>query len=341
VTKSFSERSGESVPASPSAGSRLRSRREFIGAGGAMALALGLAACGGSAATAGSGTGSRSRLVPSARGGHVRVPANPRRIVSIQPSITDSLYDFGLLPIGVYNLGAEYVSPRYIKRWNRATKIGVNGVISVEKIATLNPDLIIGSDYSWNTKYYGQLKQIAPTVITPVTNWQAISESTAEAVNRMSDLRALQKQLLKRSAEIKATYAAVLAKYRWDILQGGFDSGEFWLYGPGSDTGQIIGRAGVQFASASAAVKGESVKQLSYEHISILSDADVIGFYSGYNGKPTNDGPALFAQPQFKQLDAVKAGRTVPFPDFLPGGYGDALAVLDELESGLKQLGTR
>jgi iron complex transport system substrate-binding protein len=338
VSKSFSDRENPDRPSVPAASARLRSRREFIGAGGAVAVALGLAACGGSAATAGSGSGSRTRLVPSAGGGHVRVPATPRRIVSIQPSITDSLYDFGLLPVGVYNLGAEYVSPRYIKRWDRATKIGVNGVINVEKVATLKPDLIIGSNYSWNTKYASQLKQIAPTVITPITNWQAISQATAEAVNRMSDLRTLQKQLLKRSAAIKSTYAAVLSKYKWDILQGGFNTGEFWLYGPGSDTGQIIGRAGVQFASASAAVKGESVKQLSYEHIAVLSDADVIGFYAGYNDKPTNDGPALFAQAQFNQLDAVTAGRTVPFPDFLPGGYGDALAVLDELEAGLKSL---
>jgi hypothetical protein len=28
----------------------------------------------------------------------------------------------------------------------------------------------------------------------------------------------------------------------------------------------------------------------------------------------------------------------VPFPDFLPNGYGDALAVLDELEAGLKKI---
>ncbi|MER7003653.1 hypothetical protein ABT297_11505 [Dactylosporangium sp. NPDC000555] len=77
---------------------------------------------------------------------------------------------------------------------------------------------------------------------------------------------------------------------------------------------------------------------MSYEQIDILADADVIGFYSGYDGNPNNKGPELFAQTGFKQLAAVRATRLVPFPDFLPGGYGDALAVLDQLESGLTKL---
>lgn len=84
-------------------------------------------------------------------------------------------------------------------------------------------------------------------------------------------------------------------------------------------------------------MKGEEPETLSYEKIGVLDDAGAIGFYSGYEDKPNNEGPALFGQAAFKQLGAVEAGRTVPIPDFLPGGYGDALAVLDELEAGLKK----
>ncbi|MDQ7908746.1 hypothetical protein RB614_29865 [Phytohabitans sp. ZYX-F-186] len=63
----------------------------------------------------------------------------------------------------------------------------------------------------------------------------------------------------------------------------------------------------------------------------------MIGFYAGYDGKPNNQGPQLFAQKGFTRLAAVQASRLVPIPDFLPGGYG-ALAVLDELEAGLTKL---
>jgi len=186
---------------------------------------------------------------------------------------------------------------------------------------------------------YSQLSQVAPTVIAPATTWEAISEAVANAVNRLDRLAVLRKQLLSRSAQIRSRYARTLAAYKWDLLQGGFDPGDFWLYGPKSDAGTILARAGVKFASGTAQVPGNGPRTLSYEKIGVLSSADVIGFYAGYNDKPNNEGPQLFAQAQFKQLPAVKAGRTVPIPDFLPGGYGDALAVLDELEAGLKKIG--
>jgi iron complex transport system substrate-binding protein len=71
----------------------------------------------------------------------------------------------------------------------------------------------------------------------------------------------------------------------------------------------------------------------------MLNDADMIGYYSDYSSSaPTNDGPQLFAQDEFKALSATKANRLGAFPDFLPGGYGDALAVLTELQTGLKAL---
>jgi ABC-type Fe3+-hydroxamate transport system substrate-binding protein len=99
----------------------------------------------------------------------------------------------------------------------------------------------------------------------------------------------------------------------------------------------------VRFASgsvdaASSQSPGRGVRALSYEKIDLLADSGVIGFYANYDNTPNNEAPALFAQQGFKDLAAVKAGRLVPFPDFLPGGYGDALAVLDELETGLKKL---
>lgn len=320
---------------------RATTRRAFLGAGAAGALAVGLAACGGGGSSSSSGStaggGSGTRTVKTAKG-PVEVPAEPTRVVSIQPSTADTLYDLGIEPIGVYDLGAQYVSPRYRAKWNKATKVGDDGEINVEEVAKLEPDLIIGANYEWNTDVYSKLTEIAPTVITPISGWREISHSTADAVNRLAQLAELQKELATRSAQIRVKYAKQLDAYKWDILQGGFEPGNFWLYGPESDAGEILAGAGVRFASGSAGVKGEEGEPLSYEKIGVLDDAGAIGFYANYDGTPNNEGPALFKQAAFEQLGAVRAGRTVPIPDFLPGGYGDALAVLDELEAGLKKL---
>lgn len=312
-------------------------RRGFLGGAAGTAGLLSLAACGRSSSAA-RPTAPAFRAIDTVKGS-VRVPADPRRVVAIQPSAAATLYDLGLDPIGVYDEGAQYISPRYRTKWTATSKVGDRGQIDIEKVAALDPDLIIGVNYSWNTDVYHQLSHFAPTVIAPATRWQATARAVANAVNRLPALATLDGRLRARSAQIKATYTSVLAKYRWDLLQGGFDSGQFWLYGPGSDVGMILTGAGVQCATASSQVRGNGNRSLSYERIDVLASAGVIGFYANYNGTPNNEGPELFAQPGFKALAAVRADRLVPIPDFLPGGYGDALAVLDELEAGLKKLG--
>ena len=315
-------------------------RRGLLSGGLGAAALVGLAACGGNGGATATGSPSASsgtRTVASAKGA-ITLPAHPERVVAIAPQVRGTLYDLGITPIGVYDEGSEYISPRYRAKVADATIIGGGSGLQLEKIATLQPDLIVGVDYPYNTDDYTKLTVIAPTVIAPASTWQAIAQSTADAVNRQGVLQKIERRFATRAATIKKTYADLLARYRWDILQGGFDRGKFWLYGPKSDAGAILGAAGVRFATGSAGVHGGEDKALSYENIGLLQSADVIGFYANYDGTPNNQGPQLFAQTAFKALPAVTAGRTVPLPDFLPGGYGDALAVLDELEAGLKKI---
>jgi iron complex transport system substrate-binding protein len=340
---------------------RTTSRRRFLLGGLGGAALVGLAACGstdsGATATtsaasptpssAGAGsstptaapsTAATTRAVSSVKG-TVQVPVDPQRIVSIQPSTAATLWDLDVNPVGVYDLGAQYVPPRYRTAFGGATKIGSNGEIDVEKVAALKPDLIVGVDYEWNTKSYDQLKAVAPTVIVPSDTWQNTSKITADSVGKSIELDALATKVTDRTAEIRSTYAATLAKYRWDLLQGGFDDGQFWVYGTGIDVGAILTAAGLQLATASSKAPKDDVGKISYENIDQLSDADVIGFYADWDGKPVEQGAQLFTQKLWAALPAVQAKRTVPLADFLPGGYGDVLALLDEFEAGLQQLG--
>ena len=311
----------------------------------ATALLGTVAACSsgssGSAVATDPASGSATTHTVQTAEGAVTVPSSPQRIVSIQPSAFATLLDVGDASkvVGTYDEGAGYVSPRYLSVYNKVTKVGNEGQLNLEEIAALKPDLIIGANYTWNTQDYKELSAIAPTVIAPVTTWQATAQTVADASGRSTELDALKTQLSAGETQIKTQYATELAAHKWDILQGGFDSGQYWIYGPGSDVGTILAAAGVRFATASAGTSGSAGRSVSYEKIDLLSDAGVIGYYSDYSSSaPTNDGPQLFAQAGFKALSATKAKRLVAFPDFLPGGYGDALAVLAELRTGLKSL---
>ncbi|HVW46667.1 MAG TPA: ABC transporter substrate-binding protein [Solirubrobacterales bacterium] len=332
---------------------RPTTRRAFIGTG--MIAALALAGCGGGgssstvAAGAAADGGSETRVVKTVKG-PVRVPAEPRRVVSVYPTTVSSLYDYGFDPVGVYYIAPEGISPRFRAKWEEATPIGDVGELDLTKIAALEPDLIVGADYEWNTNYYERLGRIAPTVMAPSTEWREAAHTIAAAVGAFEKLAALQKELTRRSAKIRNGFAGQLDAYRWDLVQGGGEGGEYLLYGPESGPGGVLTDAGVKLAKGSASVtNGEDASYSAVgvtgglegvtndSEVGVLDGAGVIGYYATFEGGPKNE-QILFAQPEYQALAAVRAGRTVPLADFLPAGYGDALALLDELEAGLRGL---
>lgn len=312
-------------------------RRGFLTGGLAAATALGLAACStdssGSSPSASTGT----RLVDSVHG-RIRVPAEPKRIVSVNQFDTVALYDLGITPVGVYDYGIDYTSPRYRKKYAAAPKIGTTG-IDIEKVAALKPDLILGYDIDFNNTAFKQLTAIAPTVITTNASWKACAQQIADAVHRSDSYDALKAKYAQRCQTIRKRYARVLDSTKWDALQGGFDTGTCWVYSTRAAFVDVMTDAGVKLATSTAKPADQVYTSLSYENLSELADADVIAYWSAYgNDKPVNNGPQLFAQQGWKDLPAVKAGRLVPIADVAMNSYGDALAVLDELETSLKKL---
>jgi iron complex transport system substrate-binding protein len=319
-------------------------RRGLIGGALGLGAAAGLAACGSSesgGAAPSDGSSPTTRTVASANG-PIEVPVHPQRVVCVDSFSMASMFDLGQDPVGIYDAGEQYVEPQFLTKWKAIPKISggsAAGQIDVEKVAALKPDLIIGIDAM--KPPYDELKAIAPTVIlsfsTATHPWKQLAQATAETVNLPNALSGLQQKYAARAAQIKQTYADVLAKSRWDILQGGFDQGQFWLYGPKSDTGNILSDAGIRFASGSSSVPVE--KGLSYEEIGTLHDADAILYYTTNDGKPANLGPQLFSQALWKQLPAAGSGHLYGTIYYLPTCYSDALGLLDDFEKALKALG--
>ncbi len=327
-------------------------RRTFIGTG--LIAALALAGCGGGSSSLGGTTsaaeaGGETRVVKTIKG-PVTVPAEPKRVVSVYPTTVSALYDYGFDPVGVYFVNPEGISPRFRSSWEKAERVGNVGELDLTKIAALEPDVIIGANYEWNTNYYSRLSRIAPTVMAPSTEWQEAAHTIAAAVGAFEKLSELQKQLATRSAKIRNGFTEQLDAYRWDLLQEGGEGGEFLLYGPESGPGGVLTGAGVKLAPGSASVSGGEDASYSSvgvtgglegvvtgSEIGVLEGAGVIGYLSDFSGSPKNE-EVLFGQQQFQELAAVKAGRTVPMANLLPQGYGDALALLEQLETGLKTL---
>lgn len=311
-------------------------RRLTALAAAATAAILLLAGCS-APASGGGDDSSATRTVKTAEGA-VTVPVHPKRIVSVHSWTTESLFDLGVKPVAVEDSGEQYVPERYLDRWKPAEKVVQTGTIDFEKIAALKPDLIVGVDVPYLKDAYAKLKAIAPTAFAPfdeAASWQDYPDYTADFVGAGAKLAELKGEYETAIADAKEKYATQLATVKWDVIQGGFDAGNYWIYSSASPVGTVLTALGAKFASASSAVKAGGTNSVSYERTDLLADADEIIYYTNNDGSPANNIDKLFALAGYKDLAAVKSGHTVGTPDFLPGSYSDVLGLLDSITGAL------
>lgn len=120
--------------------------------------------------------------------GEVRLSARPERIVALNPAAADIVISLGYDPMAI-NL-MEQVSAPWLT--NVATDgqikndlIDLSAVANVEKIAKLNPDLIVGGrDNIPDEQVWGRLSDIAPTV--PIGS--SVSKNTDDTVKYFASL---------------------------------------------------------------------------------------------------------------------------------------------------------
>jgi len=96
--------------------------------------------------------------------GETAVPADPQRVVVLEPVQLDTAVALGDIPVGAAVLSEATGIPTYLGP--EAAGIATVGTVaepSIEKIAALDPDLILGTE-SRHAELYDQLSGIAPTV---------------------------------------------------------------------------------------------------------------------------------------------------------------------------------
>ena len=100
--------------------------------------------------------GSKSETITyQSENGKVEVPANPKRVVVLS-SFAGNVMSLGVNLVGVDSWSKQ--NPRFDSKLKDVAEVSDE---NVEKIAELNPDLIIGLS---NIKNVDKLKKIAPTV---------------------------------------------------------------------------------------------------------------------------------------------------------------------------------
>ncbi len=256
--------------------------------------------------------------------GETTIPEQPVRVVSVGLTEQDTLLQLGVTPVGV----TEWYGEQPFATWPWArdllggaepTVLSTANGFEFEKIAALDPDLIVGTNAGISKKDYELLSAIAPTVTNEpgspgyFSSWQDQTLQIARALGREDDGQAL-------VDDVEAAYADVAADHpEWEGLtatfsQGAPYDGSLYVYPDGLNTDFLteLGfdiTAGLEEFSPDgyqAQISGENVGQM---------EADVMVFAT----ESTQQFDDLQSFGTVANLDAVSQSRAVYTDDVLAG----------------------
>ncbi|MEU6841830.1 iron-siderophore ABC transporter substrate-binding protein [Streptomyces sp. NPDC046716] len=236
---------------SPSAPAR---RRVAVGAL-ATAAALVVAGCSsGSDSSGGGDTGSVAKgnfpAKVSTKFGEVTVKEQPKRVVALGWGDAETALALGVQPVGASDwlaFGGDGVGPWAKGMYDKSPKKIGTLEPEYEKIAALQPDLILDTKSSGDQKRYDTLSKIAPTVGVPkggdqyLTDWQDQTEMVADALG----LHDKGQQLIAKTKDKFAAAVEAHPEFKNKTVTSGSLSGEgFNAYVEGSGRVDFLERLG-------------------------------------------------------------------------------------------------
>ncbi|WP_051702546.1 ABC transporter substrate-binding protein [Oerskovia turbata] len=313
----------------------------------AAVLAVGGCAGGTSAADepAGSSAEAGTRTVETAFG-TVDIPADPQRVVALEGG-AGPLLEAGIVPVATADgdWAESYLPEEFEQVADLPIVMGADGW-DYEKIASLDPDLIVGfvrggkeEELSAEKKAdFDKLSQIAPTVLVRATGSATVKDASvaiASALGAGEDAEATKAEYDARVAEIKETYGDVIAANTF----AGLDSfEEVTVYSQISWLGGILADIGAPLPQVVAEETAENGVFLSAEQLGQVADATVVLTEQTVDGRPGPGAEELEATSTYQSLPAVTAGHAYGIRYFFADRYSLALDVLDQLEVVLKDL---
>ncbi|MGW6458075.1 ABC transporter substrate-binding protein [Streptomyces sp. NPDC055078] len=273
-------------------------------------------------------------------GGPVKIPTEPKRIIGLSYAASWML-DTSVPMVGVTDIDEGALTAEQKAAVKKMTIVGEGNELNFEKIASLNPDLIVISSPKHVPFNIDKLKPIAPVLSFPIAQPSDLLPSSLkviDAAGRGDKGTEFKKTYDDKIAKIKSTHADKLARTNWGIVNSG-EAGKYSVYTETSWLGVVAHGIGAKFAPVAGAPKGEFSYDLSFEEIGKLKDADVILVDGdGEAGAPVAETKSLVAQKNWSALKAAKNKQVHPVPGFFVDSYPDGSRTLDQLDRILTSL---
>ena len=251
--------------------------------------------------------------------GTITVPGEPRRVVTIGFSEQDPVLALGVRPVAVrewFGGHPHAVWPWALDELGDAEPEVLTmpfGELDFERIAALEPDLIIATHSGITEDEYKLLSRIAPTLAQSGDYpdfgmpWQEQTRSIGRALGLEDRAEEIVSRVEAKIASAGGRYAEFQgATVAWASPTG---DGQYWAVGPTTPPMRFLASLGLRVPADLAEVIGDKDSaQISQEQLNLL-DVDVLIF----QGISEEGVAALEGDPLYRQLGVAREGRTVFF----------------------------
>ncbi|MFJ6071301.1 ABC transporter substrate-binding protein [Streptomyces sp. NPDC093065] len=316
------------------------SRRSLVPSVAAVAAgALLLTGCGDDGGDDAGGQNASTRQITDATGRAVDVPTEPKKVVTLSEPTLDAALALGVEPVGATaGRGQQGVSAYLADKADKVQVVATVAEADMEKLAALQPDLILLDETTAVKKEVSKLESIAPTVVTAKLNedWKKAFSATADALNRKSEaeklLSGFDADVSAAKGKLGANAGAVVSVVRWQNKAPS-------VVGRGvGHVGATLTALGLDRPKDQRGVGTGHSEPVSLEKLATI-DGDWLFF--GTLGEKT-DGEKAYAEarqaPNFGRLKAEREGHVVVVQGSAWNSAGGPLAariVLDDLTKAL------
>lgn len=266
--------------------------------------------------------------------GETTIEGEPKRIVILTNEGVEALLAMGVTPVGAVEAWTGDTWYEHTTEQLKDTKsVGNESEPSLEAIAALKPDLIIGNKMR-QEKVYDQLSKIAPTVFAETLrgDWQENFKLYAQAINKEDVGKEKLDAYNKRIEDLKVEFGD---KTQQEVSMVRFMAGDVRIYHKDSFSGVILEQLG--FARpAEQDLPDFAEKGVTKERIPAM-DGDIMFYFTYETGD--NEATKLEEEwvndPLFQNLEVAKAEKVFKVNDVIwntAGGYIAANLMLDDLE---------
>ncbi len=327
----------------------------FRAAAAAAALATGvaLAACSSDDSDDGGDSGSADNAAVDdgnfpatvdTKFGEVTIDEAPQRVVALGWGDAEIALDLGVQPVGARDwlgFGDDGISPWNDDTYDQAPEILDNEELELEKIAELDPDLILDVRSQGEEDAYNQLSDIAPTVSVPegaegfTTSWDTQVEQISKALGLPDKGDELVTQVNDRIGEVKENNPDWSDKTASVVTQYGDGWG---AYVAGDARMDLLTDLGFKENPEVADLAEDSFYvDLSEENIDVTDSDVVVGFPIGGSEEEFESASA------WNRIGAVKVGRGIVADEDLTNAFSlgtpDAMMyAIDELSPKLEEV---